>query len=369
MASFKGRYSEKPFAESLMPPLPPPIEVLEEDDFLLSPIVKFATGGTPSIATEATANSSITSTPNNSGSANNSTTSTISDDDNDYTIDLHEDITNGRNRKNNNRDADNDEYTIGTSQRRSNGKGSGGRRNPFGAMRRRLGGSKNKAGTDEESLYTKERLAAAVSAALDGNQDEENSAENQLVEVKLKGNKPMGMAPINYYGNNTSPVAAAFQSSAIVVTQAVADIGMAAAEAEAEANGWDVTICICDTAGIPIQVKRNTVMVGTAASYEMAVGKAKMASMFGKATGGGKAAGEEKELALTTVLASVYPFLQLGGGVPLILNGSCCGAVGVSSGGLISRSDLEQDEQVAWAAVKAMADIYWSYKVLAADEV
>jgi len=42
------------------------------------------------------------------------------------------------------------------------------------------------------------------------------------------------------------------------------------------------------------------------------------------------------------------------------LHGKCCGAVGVSSG-MIS---LEQDEAVAMAAIKALADIYWATKVM-----
>jgi glc operon protein GlcG len=365
MDSFKGRYSDNPFADSLLPPLPPPIESLEGEDSLLSPTVMFATGGTVSVATEATASSTVTGILKYSDSTSNSTTSTISDEENDYSNDMEED--NGTSHRNSNRGANNSV----TRQSQNSGKGSSGRRNPFGAMRRRLGGTKSKAcctdknSAEEDILHSQEQLAAAVGAALDGHRDEESFADNQLVEVKLKATKHMAVAPTNHYAHDISPVAAAFQSSAIVLTQAVADIGMAAAEAEAEANGWDVTICIGDTAGIPIQVKRNTGMLGTAVSYDMAVGKAKMASMFGKATGWGKAGGEGKELAM----ASMYPYFQLGGGVPLILNGSCCGAVGVSSGGLIGHADQEHDEQVAWAAIKAMTDLYWSYQVLAADAV
>ena len=59
-------------------------------------------------------------------------------------------------------------------------------------------------------------------------------------------------------------------------------------------------------------------------------------------------------------LVSVYPFMHMAGGVPLILHGKCCGAVGVCSG-MIS---LEQDEAVAMAAIKALADIYWATKVM-----
>ena len=158
--------------------------------------------------------------------------------------------------------------------------------------------------------------------------------------------------------------------------------------------------------GIPILVKRSTAIShGSAASYEMAVQKAKMAAMFGQATGGGggqqpqqqsqqkgssaaamAAAAAAATSVQTAAMIQLYPFLYLPGGVPLILNGHCCGAVGVSSGtataidnsstadeakGNNNNTPQEQqggpDEQVAWSAVKAMADIYWSYQVLAAD--
>lgn len=164
------------------------------------------------------------------------------------------------------------------------------------------------------------------------------------------------------------------QFSNIVLTSVVADIGMAAAEAAAEANGWDVTICICDTAGIPLQVKRSTNMRGSAASYDMAVQKAKMAATFAQITGQGNLSnpvppGEEAPIDATqTALVALYPFLHIGGGFPLILNGTCCGAVGVSNG-QVDICDQQQDQHVAKAGVKAMADIYWNYQVLATNEV
>jgi uncharacterized protein GlcG (DUF336 family) len=49
--------------------------------------------------------------------------------------------------------------------------------------------------------------------------------------------------------SNNSKDTNPYFASAAVITPAGADIGMAAAQAEAAANGWDVTICICDAQG------------------------------------------------------------------------------------------------------------------------
>jgi glc operon protein GlcG len=147
---------------------------------------------------------------------------------------------------------------------------------------------------------------------------------------------------------DTNPSPAPF-ASAVVITPTGADIGMAAAQAEAAVNGWDVTICICDAGGVPIQVKRNAFP----ASYDIAVGKAKSAALFAKETGnledavnvlGGKSR--------ASLLSS--PFVLMRGGVPLMLDGTCCGAVGVSG------VQADQDEQVARVAVEAMRNIFVS---------
>ena len=83
--------------------------------------------------------------------------------------------------------------------------------------------------------------------------------------------------------------------------------------------------------------------------------KAKSAALFGKTTG-------SKTNHEADALTSVYPYQQIRGGVPLALNGVCCGAVGVS--GMLAP---EHQEQVAQAGVKAMADNYWSFQVMASE--
>jgi glc operon protein GlcG len=132
----------------------------------------------------------------------------------------------------------------------------------------------------------------------------------------------------------------------VQITPAGAARAMAAAEAEATANGWDVTICISDAGGTPIMVKRKAF----AASYDIAVGKSRSAALFGKETAGLEAAVNVAEGASRTALLSA-PFVLMRGGVPLLVNGVCCGAVGVSG------VKPEQDEQVARAAVAVLTSV------------
>jgi glc operon protein GlcG len=129
----------------------------------------------------------------------------------------------------------------------------------------------------------------------------------------------------------------------VQITSAGAARAMAAAEAEASANGWDVTICISDAGGTPIMVKRKAF----AASYDIAVGKARTAALFGKETAALEAAVNVTDGASRASLLSA-PFVLMRGGVPFIVIGVCCGAVGVSG------VKPEQDEQVARAAVAVL---------------
>jgi len=146
----------------------------------------------------------------------------------------------------------------------------------------------------------------------------------------------------------SEPSNAAF-SATVQITPAGADIAMASAEAEATANGWDVTICVADAGGVPIIVKRNAYP----ASYESAVKKANLAALFQRETGNASIEETESGLRLSVLKR---------GGVPFTLNGVCCGAVGVSG------AEPEQDEIIARAAVKALQDIFWSHQVFASEK-
>lgn len=151
----------------------------------------------------------------------------------------------------------------------------------------------------------------------------------------------------------SSPAASSEESAAfsatVQITPAGADIAMASAEAEASKSGLNVTICVCDAGGVPIIVKRNAYP----ASYESAVKKANLAALFQRETGNASIEETESGLRLSVLKR---------GGVPFILNGVCCGSVGVSG------AEPEQDEMIARTAVNALQDIFWSHQVFASEK-
>ncbi|KAL7532754.1 hypothetical protein ACHAXR_004826, partial [Thalassiosira sp. AJA248-18] len=132
------------------------------------------------------------------------------------------------------------------------------------------------------------------------------------------------------------------------LTSAAAQTAVDAAEQEAFLSGWKVTIAIADVAGIPLLVKRCD--DAFAASYEIAVGKAKTAALFRKPTGVLEDSANVHDGHSRSSLLSA-PFVLMRGGVPIFVNGMCVGAVGVSG------VKPDEDEQVAMAAVNALSSI------------
>lgn len=118
----------------------------------------------------------------------------------------------------------------------------------------------------------------------------------------------------------------------------------AAARAEAEANGWKVTIAIVDEGGHPLALQR---LEGAAPmSAYVSVEKARTAALgrrdsaaFEQMINGGRTA-----FVTTTAITGL-----LEGGVPVMVGGQCIGAVGVSG----VKSD--QDAQIARAGVAAVS--------------
>ena len=104
-----------------------------------------------------------------------------------------------------------------------------------------------------------------------------------------------------------------------------------------------MTIAVADAGGVPLQLHRHAFP----ASAEIALGKARTAALFSKDTAGLEAAANVADGAARTALLSA-PFVLMRGGVPIIVNGQCVGAVGVS--GVLA----DQDEQVARAGVAAV---------------
>jgi uncharacterized protein GlcG (DUF336 family) len=116
---------------------------------------------------------------------------------------------------------------------------------------------------------------------------------------------------------------------------------MAAAEAEAEKNNWNVAIAILDAGGHLLMFQR---LDGTQpGSVKIAIGKATTALNFKRPTK------MMEEMATSRpVFIAIDGIVPVQGGLPVIIDGQLIGAVGVS--GVKSA----EDEQVAQAALSVL---------------
>lgn len=117
----------------------------------------------------------------------------------------------------------------------------------------------------------------------------------------------------------------------------------AAAEAEAQANGWKVTIAICDEGGHLLWLQR----LDGAAPMSAHVAPAKAASA---ALGRRETKLFEEMINNGRTSFVTVPLLEglMEGGVPVMVDGHCIGAVGVSG------VQSSQDAQIARAAIAAL---------------
>jgi len=138
-----------------------------------------------------------------------------------------------------------------------------------------------------------------------------------------------------------------FQPS-FTLTTATAEKALAAAEKCAESNGFKVTIAICDSGGTPLLVKR--IDGAFPASVKIAMGKAETSAQFNKPTAQLEAAVNVVDGNSRAALLS-SPYLLMRGGLPIMMNGICCGAVGVSG------VKPEEDVLVANAAVDCITSL------------
>ena len=126
------------------------------------------------------------------------------------------------------------------------------------------------------------------------------------------------------------------------ITLEAAKSMMAAGEAEARKNGWNVCIAIVDASGGLIMFQKlDDTQNG---SIAVSQGKARTAALFKRPS----RLLEEMIAQGKTAFLSVEGIVPLQGGVPVTVDGKVIGAVGVS--GVTSA----QDEQVAIAAVSAL---------------
>ena len=115
---------------------------------------------------------------------------------------------------------------------------------------------------------------------------------------------------------------------------------LAAAEAEAARNGWEVVIAILNDGGRIVAVHR---MDGARpGNDEFAIAKAMTSVMTCRPSAVWERRVEGPHKAYLT-----FPFMSVQGGLPIMINGELIGAIGVS--GVLS----DQDEQVAQAAIAA----------------
>jgi glc operon protein GlcG len=113
------------------------------------------------------------------------------------------------------------------------------------------------------------------------------------------------------------------------------------AELVAEKNGWPCVIAVVDSSGYLITLSRMDASP-MLASVELAPAKAKTAALFGKPT-------KELEDAIRAgrIAATTAGFVEMDGGVPLVVAGEVVGAIGVSS----ARPDWDVAIAEAGAAV------------------
>jgi uncharacterized protein GlcG (DUF336 family) len=115
----------------------------------------------------------------------------------------------------------------------------------------------------------------------------------------------------------------------------------AAAEAEAKKNKWNVTIAILDDGGHVLLLTR---MDGAApVTAQIAAEKGRSAAVARRST-----KVSEDRIAAGRVVLLKMPVLPVQGGVPILVQGECVGAVGVSG------VQSHEDEQVCNAGIAAL---------------
>jgi glc operon protein GlcG len=117
---------------------------------------------------------------------------------------------------------------------------------------------------------------------------------------------------------------------------------MAAAEAEARKNKWNVAIAILDDGGHLLHFSR---MDGaTPANAGIALEKGRTAAISRRSSG----KWEEIVKSGRTAMMKMPGILPVQGGVPIVADGTCIGAVGVSG------VQSHEDEQIAQAGIDAL---------------
>jgi glc operon protein GlcG len=141
----------------------------------------------------------------------------------------------------------------------------------------------------------------------------------------------------------SSNAIAADLSTRHILTLDAARTVVAAAEAEARQKGWPCVVAVTDEAGYLIALDRMDASP-MLASVELAPAKARTAALFRKPS---KALEDAIHAGRTAAVTS--GFVEMSGGVPLIVHGELVGAIGVSS------AQPDWDAQIAAAGAAALA--------------
>src|ERR1700691_4359543 len=110
-----------------------------------------------------------------------------------------------------------------------------------------------------------------------------------------------------------------------VISLAAARKMVAAAEAEAERNHWAGVVAVVDDGGWPILVERMDNAAFTA-SIELAPGKARTAALFKKPSQALEESINHGRIALVTA----HDFIEMQGGLPIVVSGQVIGGIGAS---------------------------------------
>lgn len=141
-------------------------------------------------------------------------------------------------------------------------------------------------------------------------------------------------------GAYTSAAAQAGEGAAPSLTLAQARQMVDAAEAEARANSWNVTIVVADVAGVPIYVRR--IDGASPRSWDIALNKAKTVVATGMSTI------EYGQAVSAGTVQAIENGITFEGGLPVRLGGEIVGGIGTSG------VQSSQDAQISRAGLAAI---------------
>ncbi len=144
-------------------------------------------------------------------------------------------------------------------------------------------------------------------------------------------------------GMSVTPALALHLPTKPYLTLEAARTVLAAAQAKASANGWPCVIAVVDAEGLPIVMERMD-NVSVLAGVVLAPGKARTAALFRRESG----ALEDAINGSRPAAMTAQGFVMMRGGVPITVDGTVVGAIGVSA------DTPDHDEQIAKAGIAAL---------------